>query len=94
MSTEPTRDALDDYAALLARTGVHPPNECGDPYDCPAHSGQFRGDNCPECNAPRVLVEEFDEQIGVEEQARPVRVTVLACGHEIVSSSALYVDRE
>lgn len=39
---------------------------------------------CSECNAPEVIVEKFDDQIGFEEQARPVVVTVLACGHEIV----------
>ena len=37
----PVPDALDEYAALLTST-AHPPNECGDPYDCPAHGEQFR----------------------------------------------------
>ena len=40
---------------------------------------------CQECGAVAREVESFDEQIGYEEQARPVRVTVLACGHEVVT---------
>lgn len=42
-------------------------------------------DRCPVCNAPEVLVERFEDQVGFEEQARPVVVTVLGCGHEIVT---------
>jgi len=34
-------DPLDDYAASLSAT-AHPPSECGDPYDCPAHGEQYR----------------------------------------------------
>jgi len=37
----PRNHVLDDYAATLTATN-HPPNECGDPYDCPAHGEQYR----------------------------------------------------
>lgn len=46
--------------------------------DCPMHR------RCAECGDFTEVVEEFDDQIGFEEQARPVVVTVLACGHEVV----------
>jgi hypothetical protein len=133
-------DALDDWPALLGRTGAHPPEECADPYGCEAHSALIRdyadqqrrdlwdanaaedsGCTCPytpestwlyasqcgygggiepgsmqefdpacpahacrECGAVAREVESFDEQIGYEEKARPVRVTALECGHEVV----------
>lgn len=37
----PRRDALDNYAATVS-SRAHPPNECGDPYDCPIHGEQYR----------------------------------------------------
>lgn len=37
----PVPDALDSYTALLA-TGNHPPQECGDPSDCPAHAEMWQ----------------------------------------------------
>jgi hypothetical protein len=39
---------------------------------------------CEECDGARTVMDEFDDQIGYEEQARPVRVTALDCGHDIV----------
>ena len=36
---------------------------------------------CESCGGFRVVVEESDEQIGHEEQAREVRVMHLDCGH-------------
>jgi hypothetical protein len=39
---------------------------------------------CDTCGGPEPIVEESDEQIGVEEHAREVHVTRLDCGHEIV----------
>ena len=40
---------------------------------------------CRECGAPETIVDEFDDQIGFEEQARSVHVVILACGHELVT---------
>lgn len=49
--------------------------------------------SCDECGAPESIVEAFDDQVGFEEQARPARVTVLACGHEIVTPGRWEVSR-
>jgi hypothetical protein len=39
---EPRRDALDEFAArYTSSTGPHPPNECGDPADCPQHADAY-----------------------------------------------------
>lgn len=39
---EPVEDTtLADYASLLTAT-AHPPEECGDPYDCPTHGEAYR----------------------------------------------------
>lgn len=133
-------EPLDAFAALMAQTGAHPPNECGDPYGCDVHSERIRAyqerlrrdqwdanaaagggctcvtpestwlyasqcgygsgiepgsmyefdpacpvDACRECGAVARDAESFDEQIGHEEKVRPVRVTVLKCGHEVVT---------
>lgn len=64
-------------------SGVEPGSQWDYDPGCPEH-----GDGtsvCPECCAPRTVEEEFDEQIGFEEQARPVHVVHLTCGHEIVA---------
>ena len=45
----------------------------------------MNADWCPECDAPAAVVDEFDEQVGFEERARPVRVIALDCGDEIVT---------
>lgn len=42
---------------------------------------------CDTCQRGSVIVEEFAEQIGYEEQARPVWVVILECGHQIVTPS-------
>lgn len=44
--------------------------------------------HCATCGHPQPVIEEFDDQLGFEEQARPVVVTVLACGHENVREGA------
>lgn len=51
--------------------------------DCPAHGGER--EICPEGCGVQLIDEVHDEQIGYEEQARPVVVTRLACTHEIVT---------
>lgn len=40
---------------------------------------------CAPCAGPRDVVETFDDQVGVEEQARDVRVRSLDCGHDEVT---------
>jgi hypothetical protein len=40
---------------------------------------------CGECDTHQPVEDEFDDQIGYEERARPVRVVLLACGHDIVT---------
>lgn len=40
---------------------------------------------CVECQGPSDVVDESDEQIGFEEQAREVHVRRLDCGHDEVS---------
>jgi len=40
-----------------------------------------------------LVVEAFEDQTGFEEQARPVVVTVLSCGHEIVTPGRWDVTR-
>ena len=44
-----------------------------------------RDEWCGKCYAPTEIADEFDDQIGFEEQARFVRVVALLCGHEIVT---------
>ena len=39
---------------------------------------------CQQCDIQQPVVDEFDDEIGYEEQARPVRVVALDCGHDIV----------
>ena len=39
---------------------------------------------CEDCDDSAVIVDEFDEQEGFEEQARPIHVIALGCGHQIV----------
>jgi hypothetical protein len=51
--------------------------------DCPVHGGER--EICPEGCGIQLVDEVHDEQIGYEEQARPVVVTRLACTHEIVT---------
>lgn len=36
---------------------------------------------CFECNGPADVVDEFEDQVGYEEQARPVWVRAFDCGH-------------
>jgi hypothetical protein len=48
---------------------------------------------CGTCNDLSLVVETFDDQIGFEEQARPVVVTVLHCGHENVRPGRWEVSR-
>jgi hypothetical protein len=40
---------------------------------------------CAPCAGPRDVVDEFDDQAGVEEQARDVHVRSLDCGHDEVT---------
>jgi hypothetical protein len=40
---------------------------------------------CGECDTQQPVEDEFDDQIGYEERARPVRVVLLDCGHDIVT---------
>jgi len=40
---------------------------------------------CGDCDVSVPVVDEFDDQVGYEEQARPVRVVVLDCDHDIVT---------
>ena len=42
---------------------------------------------CEHCDLQQPVVDEFDDQIGYEEQARPVRVVALDCGHDIVTET-------
>ena len=72
----------------------HPPSECGDPSSCRHHAEEWHTYMsgwptvwCDTCGGPEPVVEESDEQISFEEQAREVRVTRLDCGHEIVRPS-------
>ncbi len=39
---------------------------------------------CRDCHTVQRVLEEHDEEIGYEEQARPVVVLNLGCGHEVV----------
>ena len=48
---------------------------------------------CRECGDLCLVVEAFEDQTGFEEQARPVVVTVLSCGHEIVTPGRWDVTR-
>jgi hypothetical protein len=41
---------------------------------------------CDVCKVSVPIFDQFDDQEGYEEQARPVRVIVLACDHDIVTS--------
>ena len=40
---------------------------------------------CEQCDLQQPVVDERDEQIGYEEQAREVWVVSLDCGHDIVT---------
>ena len=40
---------------------------------------------CDQCGVSVPVVDEFDDQVGYEEQARPVRVVVLDCDHDVVT---------
>jgi hypothetical protein len=42
-------------------------------------------DWCETCGHEIPVEDEFDDQIGYEERARPVHVVLLACGHDIVT---------
>ena len=42
---------------------------------------------CTTCGMAVEVVDEFDDQIGYEERARPVRVVALECGHDIVTET-------
>jgi hypothetical protein len=74
----------------LVSTGpAHPPNECGDPAGCPAHAEDWASYSsswphawCEKCGTAVPVVDESEEQIGFEEQAREVIVTHLDCGHD------------
>lgn len=44
-----------------------------------------KDESCEHCGPAVPIVDEFDDQIGFEEQARPVHVVALLCGHEIVT---------
>lgn len=62
-------------------------NHDGADRDCPIHgehADNIDQQRCGECGEWSDVVEVFDDQIGFEEQARPVVVTRLACGGEIV----------
>jgi len=40
---------------------------------------------CETCDVSVPVRDEVDDQVGYEEQARPVRVVVLDCDHDIVT---------
>lgn len=40
---------------------------------------------CETCRMSHPVIEDFDDQIGFEEQAREVHVYRLNCGHEVVT---------
>lgn len=40
--------------------------------------------HCQDCGTEQEVVDEFEEQVGYEEQARPVYVFALECGHDEV----------
>jgi hypothetical protein len=42
-------------------------------------------DSCETCEHEIPVEDEFDDQIGYEERARPVHVVLLDCGHDIVT---------
>ena len=46
-------------------------------------------DWCPTCEAPSEIVDQFEDQVGYEEQARTVWVIALNCGHSISSRGTL-----
>lgn len=57
----------------------------GDQLDLELPPARVDHEACRTCNDLSLVLESFEDQIGFEEQARPVVVTVLGCGHEIVT---------
>ena len=46
---------------------------------------EFGWVHCDTCKVSVPVVDQFDDEVGYEEQARPVRVVVLDCDHDIVT---------
>lgn len=70
------------------RCGVHNHGEV-DYFDtdreCPIHGDASENPEwCVKCETGVEIADQFDDQLGFEEQARDVEVTVLSCGHDIV----------
>jgi hypothetical protein len=53
--------------------------------ECPVHGDAAeKFEWCTKCEDGVEIADQFDDQIGFEEQARDVRVAALTCGHDIV----------
>ena len=53
--------------------------------ECPIHGDATeKFEWCAECEDGVEIADQFDDQLGFEEQARDVKVTALSCGHDIV----------
>lgn len=63
-------------------SAVEPGSQREPDPECPEHGQPHRW--CETCLMHIPVVDEFDDQVGYEEQAREVRVTALVCGHDIV----------
>jgi hypothetical protein len=60
-----------------------------DRFDCPPEPGEPVVDGhgwayCDTCKVSVPVRDQFDDEVGYEEQARPVRVIELDCEHDIV----------
>lgn len=53
--------------------------------ECPVHGDATeKFEWCTKCEDGVEIADQFDDQLGFEEQARDVKVTALSCGHDIV----------
>ena len=53
--------------------------------ECPVHGDATeKFEWCAKCEDGVEIADQFDDQLGFEEQARDVKVTALSCGHDIV----------
>jgi len=80
---------LGDVPECNGRCGVQGYGEDAHPdfdRDCPIHgdAADNRPEWCEDCEAGVEIADQFDDQLGFEEQARDVKVTALSCGHDIV----------
>lgn len=88
--TEPIGTAeVGDVPQCNGRCGVQGYGEDAHPdfdRDCPIHgdAADNRPEWCEDCEAGVEIADQFDDQLGFEEQARDVKVTALSCGHDIV----------